>query len=192
MPGKVVRAHAKWEAECANCHDRSNVRTQSALCLDCHKEIAADMRTRHGYHGRMPNAGAGECRACHTEHKGATPTSCSSIARSSIISRPNFRSRARTARSTATPATSRGRPGARRLTDCVGCHRGDDIHHGQFKQSCGECHSRSAGAAATSITIKTDFRLTGAHTSVACNACHIGGRYSAHAEDLQRLSRHRR
>ena len=43
---------------------------RSSLCLDCHKDIAADVREHHGYHGRMSNAGVGECRACHTEHKG--------------------------------------------------------------------------------------------------------------------------
>src|SRR5579863_8608966 len=70
MPGKVTHAHEKQEGDCANCHDRSNVRTQTTLCLDCHKEIAADVRQKTGFHGRMPNAGAGECKACHTEHKG--------------------------------------------------------------------------------------------------------------------------
>src|ERR1035438_5080212 len=70
MPGKVTRAHIKQEDSCSNCHDRSNARTQSSLCLDCHKDVAADAREHHGYHGRMPNSGVGECRACHTEHKG--------------------------------------------------------------------------------------------------------------------------
>src|SRR5579864_5108419 len=70
MPGKVTRAHEKLEDKCSNCHDRSNVRSQSALCLDCHKQIASDVEQRRGYHGRMSNAGHGECRACHTEHKG--------------------------------------------------------------------------------------------------------------------------
>src|SRR5450631_2794732 len=72
MPGKVTRAHEKQEPDCANCHDRSNVRTQTSLCLDCHKEIATDVRERVRFHGRMANAGVGECRACHTEHKGRT------------------------------------------------------------------------------------------------------------------------
>jgi len=70
MPGKVTRLHEKQEQDCANCHDRSNVRTQTSLCLDCHKDIAADVRDHKDYHGRMQNAGTGECRACHTEHKG--------------------------------------------------------------------------------------------------------------------------
>jgi len=38
--------------------------------VDCHKPIAADLKQHQGYHGRMTNSGIGECRACHTEHKG--------------------------------------------------------------------------------------------------------------------------
>src|ERR1700688_212796 len=70
MPGKVTRAHVKQEPDCANCHDRSNVRTQTSLCLDCHKDTATAVREHRGFHGRMSNAGVSECRACHTEHKG--------------------------------------------------------------------------------------------------------------------------
>src|ERR1700743_937052 len=59
MPGKVTRAHEKQEESCANCHDRSNARTQTSLCLDCHKEIAEDVRGKRGYHGLMANSGTG-------------------------------------------------------------------------------------------------------------------------------------
>ena len=70
MPGKLSSAHEKYEEQCSNCHDRSDRNRQTQLCLDCHKDIAADVRDRHGFHGRMPNAGAGKCIGCHTEHLG--------------------------------------------------------------------------------------------------------------------------
>jgi hypothetical protein len=179
MPGKVVRAHAKWEAQCSSCHDRTNVRTQSALCLDCHKEIAADIGTRHGYHGRMPNAGTGECRACHTDHKGRDADIVQ-------LGRARFDHK----------LTEFPLEGAHRTlgcdschkaaetwnkapTDCVACHRGDDVHRGQFKQSCGECHSSMSWSGGHFDHGQTAFRLTGAHLTVACNACHIGGRYAS-------------
>ena len=56
MPGQVTKAHAKLEEVCSDCHDRTDRARQSALCLDCHKPIAADLREHKGYHGRMPNA----------------------------------------------------------------------------------------------------------------------------------------
>ena len=70
MPGPVATAHAKLEEVCTNCHDRADRVRQSVLCLDCHKDIAADVREHRGYHGRMSNAGTGKCIGCHTEHLG--------------------------------------------------------------------------------------------------------------------------
>src|SRR5258708_31574480 len=70
MPGPVSKAHAKIEGECSNCHDRTDRERQTALCLDCHKDIAADIRTQTRYHGRMQQAAASQCRGCHTEHLG--------------------------------------------------------------------------------------------------------------------------
>ena len=70
MPGPVSKAHAKIEGECSNCHDRANRERQTALCLDCHKDTAADINTKTRYHGRMPQAATGQCRGCHTEHLG--------------------------------------------------------------------------------------------------------------------------
>src|SRR3954454_18553557 len=68
MPGPVSKAHAKLESECSSCHDRANRERQTALCLDCHKETAADTAARTRYHGRMHQAATGQCRGCHTEH----------------------------------------------------------------------------------------------------------------------------
>src|SRR5690242_20599009 len=70
MPGKVSKTHEKYEETCNNCHDRSNRERQSALCLDCHKDIAADVHAKTGFHGRLVNIDRSQCRACHTEHLG--------------------------------------------------------------------------------------------------------------------------
>jgi hypothetical protein len=177
MPGKVTRAHEKLEEKCANCHDRSNVRSQSALCLDCHKEIASDIDQRRGYHGRMPNSGQGECRACHAEHKGREADIVQ-------LGRAQFDHQ----------LTEFALGGAHRSVDCAGCHKpseawskapsncadchkSDDVHAGQFHQSCGECHSSVSWAAARFDHDRTEFKLTGAHERIACNACHIAGHY---------------
>ena len=177
MPGPVSRAHEKQEQDCANCHDRSNRRSQSELCMDCHKDVASDVRTRHGYHGRMPNADAGECRACHTEHKGRAADIVQ-------LGRAQFdhklteyelqgAHRSLECASCHKPAEAwRKAPGT-----CAGCHKSDDAHRGQFTQSCGECHGDVAWAGGRFDHDKTDFRLTGAHTGVTCNACHIGGHF---------------
>ena len=70
MPGPVVDGHAKLEKECGKCHEPFSRKSQTRLCLDCHKEIAADRTTSKGFHGRQPDAAKQECNHCHTDHKG--------------------------------------------------------------------------------------------------------------------------
>ena len=177
MPGPVARAHEKQESDCANCHDRSNKRTQSELCMDCHKDVAADVRTHHGYHGRMPNPGAGECRACHTDHKGRS-ADIVQLSRAQFDHRQTEFELEGAHRSLDCASCHKpGQAWRKAPENCIGCHKSDDVHRSQFTQSCGECHASVAWAGGRFDHDKTDFRLTGAHTSLACNACHIGGRY---------------
>src|SRR5579864_4764809 len=70
MPGKLSAAHQKYEENCSQCHDRTDRQRQTALCLDCHKEVRADLQRHGGFHGRLPNMEGSQCSACHTEHQG--------------------------------------------------------------------------------------------------------------------------
>ena len=177
MPGKVTRAHEKQEESCANCHDRSNVKTQTSLCIDFHKEIAKDLQQHQGYHGRMTNAGLGECRACHTEHRGRTADIV-------LLSRTQFDHHltdfALDGAHTTLACESchkKNESWRKAPPTCIGCHKPDDVHKGQFTQSCGECHNSLGWTDAKFDHDKTDFKLTGAHATITCDACHVGGRY---------------
>jgi hypothetical protein len=177
MPGKVTRAHVKQEETCTNCHDRTNVRTQSSLCLDCHKDVAADLRERHGFHGRMPNAGVGACSACHTEHRGRD-FDIAPLGRAQFDHRQtDF---ALEGAHSALECESCHKPHQawrKAPANCSGCHKSDDVHRAQFKQECGECHGSLSWTGGRYDHDKTQFKLTGAHSSVSCDACHIGGQY---------------
>src|SRR6516225_4329717 len=70
MPGPVSAAHAKTEEKCEACHDKTSRERQSTLCLECHKDVAADLRAATGFHGRMRGAQSSQCQACHSEHHG--------------------------------------------------------------------------------------------------------------------------
>src|SRR5256885_6587542 len=70
MPGKLSAAHVKYEEQCSLCHDRPDRNRQTQLCLDCHKEIAGDLKQRRGFHGKSPGIDVSQCRACHSEHLG--------------------------------------------------------------------------------------------------------------------------
>ena len=177
MPGKVTKAHAKIEAECGNCHDRSNRTAQSQLCIACHKEIAADLRERRGFHGRMPNAGVGECRACHSEHRGRDSDIVQLDAAQFDHHVTDFALEG-AHRTLACAACHRaGEAWSKAPAGCGACHKADDVHQGQMGQGCGDCHTALSWAGAKFDHGRTDFALTGAHQELACNACHIGGRY---------------
>jgi hypothetical protein len=177
MPGPVVKGHIKQEDTCAQCHDRSNVRTQTSLCLDCHKVIATDVRTSKGFHGRMPNASTGECRVCHTEHKGREADIVQ-------LNRPQF-DHHQTDFALEGAHTSlvceachkKGESWRKAPPTCIGCHKADDVHKGQFTQACSECHSSLSWTGGKFDHNKTDLKLTGAHETVTCDACHLAGHY---------------
>ena len=73
---------------------------------------------------------------------------------------------------------------------CIGCHLanwnstatigGAVPNHitAAFPQDCSVCHSTTNWTSATFNHNTTTFPLTGAHTTVACALCHVGGNYS--------------
>ena len=177
MPGKVSRAHEKLEETCTNCHDRSNARTQTALCVGCHKDIAADLRERLRFHGRMPNSGGGECRACHTEHKGRN-ADIVGLSRAQFDHRlTDFPLEGGHAALGCAACHTPGTAWRKAPSGCAACHQADDVHRGQFTQSCRDCHSAMTWTGGRFDHDRTEFRLSGAHSSLSCDACHIGGRY---------------
>ena len=179
MPGKVTRAHVKQEETCGNCHDRSNVRSQSSLCLDCHKDVAGDVRDHLRFHGRMTNSGVGECRACHTEHKGREADIVQLDRARFNHAFTDFALEGAHATLECSGCHKKGEAWRKAPAACAGCHKADDVHRGQLTQPCGECHSSVSWSGGKFDHDKTEFRLTGAHPTVTCNACHIGGHYKA-------------
>lgn len=67
-------------------------------------------------------------------------------------------------------------------TACVACHQADydgttDPNHAAsgFPTDCAQCHTTTSWQGATFDHSTTGFTLTGAHTSLACSACHASG-----------------
>lgn len=177
MPGPVTSSHAKFETTCTSCHDRTNVRTQTSLCLECHKQIATDVSGHHGFHGHMPNAAEGECRACHTDHKGRSADIVQFDPSHFDHRLTDFPLNDAHAGLPCEQCHKPHSPWRSVVTGCAGCHKADDAHHGQFTQSCADCHSTRDWSGGKFDHGTTHFALTGAHETVSCNACHIGGRY---------------
>ena len=59
-------------------------------------------------------------------------------------------------------------------TDCVSCHRADDVHGGGRGGQCQACHT-TGNWAETSFDhhLETGFSLQGAHADIACKSCHL-------------------
>lgn len=64
------------------------------------------------------------------------------------------------------------------LQDCYSCHFNDDPHKTRFGIDCGACHTAEGWENATFDHNLSNFPLTGAHASVACEDCHTSGQFA--------------
>jgi len=178
MPGPVISGHADIENVCKNCHKPFEQTRQRTLCLDCHKDVAADVRAGRGFHGRIRDIRTVECKSCHTEHKGREADIV-------LLDEDTFDHRMtdfvlRGAHTTV-PCASCHKPKQKRRkapSRCVDCHRGDSPHKGRLGDACTGCHNARAWSEVRfDHTARTPFALTGAHRAVACRACHVNEQY---------------
>lgn len=191
MPGKLTAAHQKYEEQCTQCHDRSDRKRQTPLCLSCHKDVAADITAHTGFHGRLQNIETAQCKACHSEHVGRA----ADIVK---LSREQFdhvtTDFALLGAHANVPCDACHKPGKRyreARSQCVACHQKDDVHAGALGADCASCHDASAWRHYQYDHGKTKFPLTGKHTEIPCAQCHFGNRYhdtplaciSCHAPD---------
>lgn len=172
-PGKVIAGHAKLEAECTNCHVRFSKEAQNSLCLDCHKEVAADVKARGGFHGRLKPQ---SCKECHTDHKGRDARIVELNEKTFDHKQTDFQLRGK---HETVKCASCHKPGAKHRTaplTCVGCHRQDDQkkgHKGSLGEKCEDCHTERDWKEARFDHGKTRFALRGKHADVVCKDCHV-------------------
>ena len=176
MPGKVIEGHADLEGDCKNCHARFKKSAQSALCLDCHKDVARDVSQKQGHHGRLTEQ---ECRACHTEHKGRAMNIAPVNEKSFDHKLTDFLLKGGHAhakvlcRDCHKPEVKfRDAP-----SDCFACHRKDDTHKGSLGTQCADCHDEVDWKKTRFDHGKTKFPLTGKHRDVTCKDCHADPKF---------------
>jgi hypothetical protein len=176
MPGKVIQGHAKYEEKCNSCHQPFSKEKQSTLCRDCHKEVDADIMSRHGLHGRAETRET-ECSHCHTDHIGRdadviqldretfdhSTTDYSLRGAHTIVRCKGCHIREKEYRGTA--------------STCVSCHEKDDIHKGILGEECTDCHTERAWRRPDFDHDKTDFALREKHAELDCNSCHVNQVY---------------
>ena len=171
-PGPLSAAHQKYEKDCKSCHSDFEKKSQNNLCLDCHKDVAGDIKTGAGFHGKKPGIAGSECRLCHSEHKGLKADIVQLNQHSFDHSFTDFPLTGLHTQLSCNQCHSSGKKLREAPHQCIDCHRKDDIHKGSQGTACGNCHSASGWNKTTFDHSKTHFPLHGAHAGVSCNQCH--------------------
>ncbi len=61
---------------------------------------------------------------------------------------------------------------------CLTCHKLDDVHNGDRREKCEDCHTEKTWAEIIFDHDKdTEYKLEGRHVTVSCQACHQGDVY---------------
>ncbi len=178
MPGKVIEGHANIEAECTLCHVRGRDLSQVDLCLDCHKEVAEDVKQRQGYHGLNPAAVGVDCVACHTDHEGRDAEIVSMNTATFDHSFTDFVLRGAHLLTTCSQCHQQAVPWRDADTTCIACHSNDDIHQGALGPQCNDCHTETDWLTSKFNHGKTNFPLVGKHDGLACDSCHTAEDFS--------------
>lgn len=179
MPGPLTESHAKYEVECAKCHSAFKKGSQDPLCLECHKDVQADIQVRQGLHGRVDSGDRKPCQACHTDHKGRAFDIVrldKETFRHELTDFPLIGSHARLS-VTCQSCHADGKKFREASSDCFSCHAKDDRHKGRLGKNCRDCHNEADWQKTYFDHAKTRFPLNGAHQKVLCNACHVGETY---------------
>ncbi|MGE4073095.1 MAG: hypothetical protein AB7E72_18155 [Lysobacterales bacterium] len=170
MPGKVIRGHQPYEAECERCHSSFDKGQQPQLCLDCHKEVASDIQGTHGLHGRQSSQ---RCVDCHSEHLGADASIVRLDQSTFDHALTDFALTGKHQAAQCSGCHAAGRKHREANSSCVSCHHQDNRHQSKLGDGCGDCHATSGWKTTTSFDHGlTGFRLLGAHARVECGLCH--------------------
>ncbi|MEZ5921966.1 MAG: cytochrome c3 family protein [Parvularculaceae bacterium] len=182
-PGQLSKDHQGEDITCNSCHASFKKTAQNALCLECHKDVAADIAALKGFHGKSTEVSGALCKLCHTEHEGAE----FDIA---AFDKPAFDHRLTDypllgAHKKAECAACHvaGKKFREAPSRCNDCHAKDDAHKGTLGSDCASCHKETLWKDVTFNHDKTKFPLLGGHKIADCAACHIAKKFKGTPTD---------
>jgi hypothetical protein len=176
MPGPLISAHAEEEENCTACHQSFAKEAQDELCLDCHTEVADDISSSEGMHGRRYQVDTG-CNQCHRDHLGRDADITSLDADSFDHRLTDFPLTGAHRLGVCSSCHEAGKTFREAPGQCIDCHDDDDIHRGALGESCGDCHDDSSWGKLIFDHDSTDFPLRGQHMKTSCAACHPAERF---------------
>jgi hypothetical protein len=181
---------------CASCHVSNNFSLNSTACYGCHLAAWQSTTTLGGSVPNHITAGfPTDCSVCHSTANWTTSTFNHATTTFPLTG----------AHTTVACAACHvnGNYSGTLPTDCYGCHAaawqstttlgGSVPNHitSGYPTACASCHTTTSWLGAVFNHSATGFPLTGAHTSVACNLCHISSAvpptdcYSCHTAQWQ-------
>lgn len=180
MPGDISQAHAKFEQDCNQCHGTFKKERQDQLCLDCHdhKEVARDIKSLSGFHGRLKKAGQANCKQCHREHGGRN-TPIVFINKGAFNHKlTDFQLKGAHKQIECVSCHKKNKPYRDASTSCYSCHKKNDVHKGKLGKKCQTCHVETDWKKSGFDHDKnTKFPLKGKHKKVECQLCHHANRF---------------
>ncbi len=177
-PGPLTELHAEFESECESCHENFDQSRQSALCLDCHEDIAADITRQEQFHGRNPAVDELACRSCHTDHQGRDKDITGLIPETFDHSLTEFELVDAHANAACGSCHTPDEPFRGTADECIDCHREDDRHDGGLGETCADCHTPAGWSEVTfEHDTATDFVLVGEHKDQSCSSCHVDNHF---------------
>ncbi len=158
---------------CASCHNTGDVKTTPTDCNSCHNSnYRSTTNPNHTAAGLST-----DCASCHSTNPGWKPTSFSHNQYWALTG-------AHTSVSSCV-ACHTGNTYSTTSSDCNACHNANytaatnpnHVNSG-FSTDCASCHTTNPSWRPSTFNHNNYWALTGAHTSVTCTQCHIGGNYN--------------
>lgn len=176
MPGPVIKGHEKYENKCDSCHEKLDNSSQKKLCLDCHEDVAKDVKTKKGFHGRYKPVLMNECKTCHIEHVGRDADIVKLNKSTFSHSDTDFKIKGAHALVQCESCHKSGNKYREASSQCYQCHK-DNPHKDRLGKKCANCHNESRWTQIKFDHDKTKFKLRHTHEKISCNSCHANGRY---------------
>jgi len=120
------------DAGCGDCHETPQFKDASAECVDCHRE------------DDVHEGGVGlACGDCHNPNDWAFWLFDHATQTSFVLDGAHLQLACETCH------TAPLEQQALEFSQCASCHRGDDVHRGEFGRDCARCHNTSTFSGAT-------------------------------------------
>ncbi len=146
---------------CSDCHGSESFTFETTRCESCHRDYQEAFIARH------VREWGSDCQSCHDGADRFTGGAFAHDTTGFVLDGGHVSTACVSCHTeTRTLGGFRGGP-----TTCVGCHRADDDHRGEFGDDCAACHTTASWEGATME--HNDFPLDhGEEGRIACKTCH--------------------